>query len=44
MTTMHIIGLVADVIIIGAATGWGILKIRKWAKGFNEAMKQGMRG
>lgn len=38
------IGLVADVIIIGTAFAWGILKMSKWAKGFSAAMRQGMRG
>ena len=44
MTTIHIIGLVADVIIIGAATCWGIVKLREIGRNFTKAMRQGMRG
>lgn len=44
MTTIHIIGLVADIIVIGTAIGVGIFKVRQWSKRFSEAMRQGMRG
>ena len=44
MTAVHIVGLAADVIIIGAAVGLGIFKLREWGKGFSKAMRQGMRG
>tara|TARA_B100000212_G_scaffold328960_1_gene293699 strand:- start:144 stop:284 length:141 start_codon:yes stop_codon:yes gene_type:complete len=44
MTAVHIIGLVADVIIIGTAIGLGILKLREIGRNFSKAMRQGMRG
>ena len=40
MTAMHIIGLVADAIIIGAAIGVGIVNLRAWSKRFSNAIKQ----
>jgi len=44
MTVLEGIGLVADIVIIGTAVAWGIVKLRAWGKGFSEAMRQGMRG
>ena len=44
MTAVHIIGLVADVIIIGTAIGLGIVKLREISRNFTKAMREGMRG
>lgn len=45
MNHVHVyVGLIADGIVIGAALGWGIVKLREISRNFSKAMRQGMRG
>lgn len=43
MTVIEGIGLVADIVVIVFALGWGVTKLKEAGKRFSEGIKQGMR-